>query len=361
MMYLEIFTSNYINNTPISGIVTPNDINYLKRLYIFNRDSIKEYYQSRNFAVKNTHILSRILEHFPSYLNYDNYRYVDYSSDKLKYLAKHFKFTSDIEKGIIHPDYFFGNDGEEIIFASDSVFNADSLARNWKHTKAITVLKHCRNDTRLLLPLGSDDGNKSGISSIVINVPKLALQFREFNRQQMFNTDILLNKNHFVIKYVITNMIEDIIDHTLLNRIMDTYYGNDIVTPKFKHRFKIYEPETQLNRFAEQTLDVITSKHLDFINILHNIQLIFKVDASELLVLPDLAGTIQTKANLFISRIDYMKFLYDITPAKSMNNHYLNDWKRLSKRILRENLINGQFSYSREKEILEKIYEISNY
>lgn len=362
MFYLDLFDKKYIDNTPIGGIVTPNDLRYLKRLYIFNKDSIEKYYHERNFFVKNTHILSRILEHFPTYAQYDSFRYLDYSLDKLKYISKHFKFTSEIEKGVIHPGYFFGNDNEEIIISSYELFDVTELTNNWKYSKSVYTLNHNRNDSKLLLPLGSNDESKSGLCSLMINVPKLALQFREFNKQQLKNQDgVVLNKNNFIIKYVISNMMDDVIDHMLLNKVIDKFYNIETIEPIFKHRFKIFEPEQQIERYVNQTLDVITSKNLDFLNILHNIQLIFKVDASELLALPDIGYTNNVKWALFVSRIDHMKFLHDVSRSKNLNKHYLNDWSRFAKRLLRDNQFKDMFSYQTEKEIMEKVYEISNY
>lgn len=364
MLYFDLFTKSYIDKTPISGLVMPSDINYLRRLYIFNKDNIQRYYQERNFAVKNTHILSRILEHFPTYINYDNFKYIDYSLDKLKYLAKHFKFTSDMEKGIVHPGYFFGNENEEIIISSYELFNVSNLINNWKNEKTVYILKHNRNDTKLLLPLGTDDNSKAGLCSLIINIPKLALQYREFNKQQSIssnNDGIVLNKNNFVIKYVISNMIDDLVDHMLLNKVIDKFYGIETVNPKFKHRFKIFEPNLQIDRYVDQTLDVITSKSLDFVNILHNIHLIFKIDASELLTLPDISATNQVKWALFVSRLDYIIFLYDIAKSKSMNKHYINDFKRLAKRIQRDNILQDKFSYEQQKDIEEKLYKVINF
>jgi len=364
MLYLDIFNREYINKTPVSGLVVPSDINYLRRLYAFNKDNIENYYKERNFAVKNTHILSRILEHFPTYISYDNYRYLEYSLDKVKYLAKHFKFTSELEKGIIHPSYFFGNENEEIIIASYEIFDINKTIKNWKNEKTISVLKHNRNDIKLLLPLGNDDGSKSGLVTTLINIPKLALQYREFIKEQSINASngkIVLNKNHFIIKYVLSNMMDDVIDHTLLNMIIDRFYGIETIIPKFKHRFKIFEPTLQLNRYIDQTLDVITNKKLDYINILHNIHLMFKMDASELLALPNIGYTNQIKWALFVSRLDYIIFLYDIAKSKSMNKHYINDFKRLAKRIQRDNILQDKFSYEQQKDIEEKLYKVINF
>ena len=42
-----------------------------------------------------------------------------------------------------------------------------------------------------------------------------------------------------------------------------------------------------------------------------------------------------------------------------MNKHYLNDWSRLAKRLLRDNKFKDLFSYELEKDIMEKLYRIS--
>lgn len=364
MIYLDIFNREYINRTPVTGVNIPSDLNYLRRLYTFNRDSIENYYQDRNFAVKNTHILSRILEHFPTYAGFDSYRYLDFANDKTKYLAQHFKFTSDMEKGIVHPSYFFGNEGEEIIISSYETFDVREVEADWKHSKTVSILKHDRNDTRLLLPMGNDDGSRGGLDVVMVNIPKLSIKFREFMKEQSTNAStaggMVLNKNHFVMKYVLSTMMEDEIDHMFLNKVMDRFYNREEVTPKFKHRFKIFEPNTQLDRYIDQTLDTITKKDLDFVNILHNIHLVFNMDTSELLALDELSGTRQVKWAILASRIDYMLFLFDVARNKNMNKHYLNDWARFAKRVMSDHSIDGMFSYSFEQQLKEKINRLIN-
>lgn len=366
MLELDIFNKSYIDRTPISGVVVPSDLNYLRRLYVFNKDSIQNYYQERNFSVKNTHILSRLLEHFPSYLQYDSYRYLDYASDKTKYLAKHFKFTSDLEKGVVHPSYFFGNEGEEIIISTYDNFDVQKTEKQWKTANPISVLKHNRNDTKLLLPIGNDDGSPTGLDVIAINIPQLSLKYREFIKDQATKTNneevIMLTKNNFVIKYVLSSMMEDVIDHVFLNKVIDRFYGREEVIPKYKHRFKIFEPTTQVNRYVDQTLEVITNKRTDYINLLHNIQLMFKLDSAELLGLDGTGSTRNTKWAIVASRIDYMLFLYDVSEkCRDMNRHYLNDWKRLALRMKRDNSLMDMFSYVTAKELEEKLYKVSNF
>lgn len=364
MLYLDIFDKEYLSRSPTSGILVPTDLNYLRRLYTTNRDMITEYYLSRNFATRNTHILSRFLEHIPPHFTYDDYRYLEYIDDKVTYLAKHFKFTSDIEKGIVHLPYFYGNQGEEIILNSYEPINVQEVKDNWTTVNCVTIIKHPRNDTRLLLPLGRNDGSRSGLSVVNVDLIKLAIKYREFMRVQYRNSlkegATVYNKNFFIVKYVLAPMMSEHIDHLFLNKVMDRFYGREEVTPKFKHRFRILEPNVQIDRYVDQTLENLTNKKLDFPNVLKNISLIFTKDASELLALPDMVGTRQSRWALLISRLEHMCFIYDVASDKDRSKHHINDWKRLVKRIRNDRGLLGEFSYEEAVKIEDMLTKIED-
>lgn len=358
MLYLEIFEKDYIDKSPVGSLVFPKDLNYLKKLYNFNADQIRNYYESRNFAVKNTNFVSRIIEHIAPHLGYDIFRYISYIDNKLVYLGKHFKLTSDIEKGIVHYDNFFYN-STEFIFALNEIDNVKDIEKNWKKAKAISFIKCDRTNTKLLLPISKNDSDKTYFHSIAINLHILAIKYREFIREQL-NKDIQLNKNHFVIKYVLNNTIEDIIDFMLLNRIINKFYNRENEVVKFKHPFKLFEPLNQIDRYVDDTLDVITNKKIDFLNILFNIHLIFKINAADLLILPDFIGSRQSRLALVLSRIDYMLFLYDVAKDKGRSRIFINDWKRLAKRIENDNFDQYSLDENLIKEYKEKIYKLKN-
>lgn len=357
MNYLDIFEKTYIQRTPQGGVSHQRDIDYIRRLYIFNRDAIFDYYQSRNFSVKNTNIISRLLELIPINLGYDNHRYLQYIDTQLVYLAKHFKFTSDLEEGVVHPPYFFGNDGEEILFAGYENFSVNQFVMNWKKAPCLYTLRHHRNDDRFLLPLGSDDGNASGLSGLYLDIPKLALKWREFMRSQV-GAEVQLTKNHFVIKYVLSTCMDSVIDHTLLNKVMDRFYGRAEVEPNRKHRFKIFEPSVQIERYIDDTLEMLTTKQLDFVQLLRHVKLVFHEDASQLLVLPEFGATRQSRLALLATRIDHMCFLIDVAKNKGLSRQHLNDWKRLCQRLQRDSRIDQFFSYEQAQSLREKMVKV---
>lgn len=360
MLYLDIFKKDYVTRTPTGSITHSRDIDYLKRLFVFNDDSIEAYYQGRNFSVKNTNLISRLVEHFPTHLSRDVYSYLEATENTLTYLGKHFQLTSDIEKGSLHPPYFFGNDGDEVIFAGFEPFDAIAFTRNWKSAECIRILKHPRNDCKLLLPLGNDNGCRSGVASIYIDLGKLAIKYREFIRMMASRDkeEILLNKNNFVIKYVLPTCMKSIIDHTLVNKVMDGFYGISETTPKRKHAFKLFEPSTQLQRYVNNTLDLISSKPMDFVQMLRHIKTVFEVDASRLLTLPDFYGNRQILPAVVATRIDHMVFMLDVCKSLDPNRHYVNDWKRFAKRLISDNSLGDFFTYEIERDIKEKLDRI---
>lgn len=363
MQYLEIFSRAYLDRTPRTGITQQRDVDYIRRHYVFNRDAIDSYYKSRNFAVKNTNIISRLIEHFPVHLNLDPYSYLETVDRKLTYLAKHFKFTNEADKGMLHPPYFFGNDGSEIIFSGYESFDVYAFMRNWKTESCVSVIAHPRNDTHILLPLGTDDGNQGGLSAVYLDVPKLAIQYREFIREQdMKRTEdeMILNKNHFVIKYILPGMMPDVIDHTLLNRVIDKFYGVEYKEPDKKYPFRIFQPDTQLERYVDETLKLITSKPMTFIEMLRHIKLVFREDASDLLTVPDFFGTRQVKPAITASRLEHMVFLLDACKSKTENRGFINDWKKYSEKLLRDRGLTNFFDYTTEQSLMEKLNRINN-
>lgn len=363
MQYMTLFDKDYLRRSPTTGVITQRDLPFLRKGFQHNVEKIQEYYLSRNFFVKNTNIISRLVELFPVQLQYNDIEYLDTMVNRLTYLAKHFRFTSDLEKGIVHAPYFFGNFGEEVIISNFDYFDLKEAKMNWERTNSIEVMRHPRNDDRLLLPLGNVDGNRGGLSVISINIPKLAFQYREFEKLQyrrMQETGTAATKNQYVTKYVLPSMMNDVTDHTLLNKLMDRWYGVEPTEPKYKHRFPLLQPTTQVDRYLDDTLEVISTKNIDFVGILRNIKLIFKEDASELLALGSIGNTRQSKWAALVARIDYMIFLLDVSKDLSRSRHHINDWKRLAERFKNDNFLKDAFSASTNYELDEKLYRLRN-
>ena len=361
MLYLELFDRGYINRSPVKGISTPRELNYLRRIYIHNRDVLKRYYSSRNFAVKGTHVISRLLGHIPLKENESLFDFIYLMEDRLDYLGKLFQFTSGIEKGVVHPPHFYGNGGNELIYADSELDHLSKTATDWKNYKCIEAITHPRDDLRLLLPFGTDDGSNGGLSSVKIDLLGLAIMYRGFMieyRSVASENPIAYSKNVFVAKYVLPSFLESDIDHRFLNRIMNNFYDRQEAVPRYKHKTTILEPTDRVDKYVNDVVDNITRGDYSFTDILFNIPLIFKVNAADLLAFDDTPNTRQSNWFFIVSRLKYMCFLYDVAKNKRRNNKYIKDWGKLVRRIENDSALFTYLSPELHKEVkgyIEKI------
>jgi hypothetical protein len=304
-----------------------------------------------------------MLEHLSAYPERDVYSYLDVHEERLIYLAKHFLISSDRERGVLHPPFFFGNDGSESLIAGNESFDAIAFERQWKTRPCLFVLSHPRDDTKALLPLGNKNGSRAGHAAVYIDLGRLAVKWRQFHleQRQRGEESAVLSKNHFVMKYVLPSMMDTVLDHTLLNQVMAHFYGQKRTEPRKRHPFKIYEPDDQLQQYLEHTVQTLRAKPMDFVQMLRNIPLVFHEDASQLLALPPLAGSRQVMPAVITSRIRYMTFLIDISADLQPNRHYLNDWKRLAQRLKADHTLESYLDYSEWERVragLDKIMQV---
>lgn len=330
MQHLKIFDKSFYERASTAGVVIPTGYTSLQRNYQWNKDTIENYYNTRTFAVKNSHILARITSNLPILLQDDNLTFSSMLQGRTPYVSKTFQLTSPINNGIVHEPHFYANNGKEVLISVDKPLNLAKVRNNWRKESCIKVYQHPRNDTRLLLPFGIDDGSKGGMSVIALDLNILGLKYREFMKEQVWNEQsdkVVLNVDHFIAKYVITGSLESDIDHRILNRVMDTYYGNPSVVPRYKHKFPIHEPTTLLDRYTGNVLDRITSSKLTFEAILMNIPLMFSMGAFDLLTVDSMPMTRQVKWSVYLSRLKYLCFIYDVAKEKSMGASHISEWK----------------------------------
>lgn len=363
MQYIKIFDRGRLSSTSTSGVVIPNGLTQMKRLYQYNKDSIESYYNDRTFAVKNTHLLSRITELLPLLLNDDQLTFSGMLQARTPYISKNFNLTSSIHKGEVHGPVFYGNGGAEILISLNRPLMLNQVRKNWKHVSCLEVYQHPRNDTRLLLPFGQDNGERGGLSVIGVDLNILGVKYREFMREQQWNANndmTPLGINQFISKYVITGFLEKDIDLRMFNRVMDKFYDRPIVNPKFKHRFMIYEPENLIEKYVDGVLDRITTSKLSFEGIIMNIPLIFNLGIYDILDMSDIVTTRQVKWATIAARLKTLCFIYDVAKERSMGRDHISDWKYMIRRFKRDGGFFVNIPEPYKSELEEYMYKIEN-
>jgi len=343
---LKLFDTDYINVTSFRGRPLFPKFEFIKRAYERNALQIREYYHSRVFYTDGSHILVKILHHITAPMKYDLLRYDQIVRERAIHASKVFQISSEINVGRSHDGDFTGC--EEYYVYNEDYYNPYDVERNWKNYSAVKLIEFNKADSTYALPLGSDHGGNRGTTIFSLNLPLLALQYRMY---MLSYSDRIENNgvgtvNQFVSRYVLPNMIEDVIDYSIFNRLYYLYRGIDIKDQDFKYRFMIYKYDNILDKILYDVIENIENKTLSYYDMLYRIPSVFKNNQLYNLALPDISHTVQIEWMMYYSRMRIMNFLIDIGGERGVNynmgllNHARINLKRVLSNPVYQNALN---------------------
>lgn len=317
---LKLFTKN---DSIRSMTYMDYTFEYLRRSYFDEVNKIEDFYHNRVYAVKNQHLLVRLINLISIPFTYSYDRYTDVAINRSMYIAKNFKLAGTYNKGELFKGEFYGPDVNEVIFSLDDYFNVDHVRKNWKNVEAVKVFIHPKSNIDLLLPIDRKTSSETGLAVIGINIPLLALQYRMFIEDQMSKRSDggILGTQHFVHMYVIPNMLRYQTALITLNRAKNLFYGSPMGESYFKHPFSIHHYEDKVDRVLNQQLKTISEKRLDFITALRMLPSLVHSNLYDTLLLPDFPSTIQGSWVYYLSRLNVIRFLIDLTGERSLSEN----------------------------------------
>ena len=303
-----------------AGTVYFMEFNLIRRTYLKELQEIQNYYHNRVYAVKSNHFLVYLLNVLDVPMNYSDERYVEACIARMDSVSRTLGMTSETYYGKLHNGVFYGPGSDEILYSVDEYFDIDYVAKNWKDMISVRPLLHPRSDLALMLPNGKKSGSDEGLSSIAINIPMLALQYKYFSMEQFrqsSDTGSLLGVTHFIHMYVLPNMMGPHIDIVILNRLLNLYYDRPMGVGYFRHAFRISDYSAKVDTILNKVIKTISNERMTFTNMLNFIPTIFSSSMSAALQMPDFPRTRQIWWSLLLSRLDYMGLLIDLGISKS--------------------------------------------
>lgn len=356
----KIFENKYTEN---NGIIRPPEFNLVKRVYEYQLDNIIDYYSNSNKIVRNTHILVRLLNLFTPSLDYSLDDFLNIAYARSPYIAKHFKFTSEINYGDFFTDMFYKGTG--LIIYNEEYFNPYQVINDWKNIQAVRVLKHPVSSLKFLLPDAIRYPTvEKGFSVVTVNVPLLLLQYRKYLEDQLLKPDGERGgAQSFIGRYVLPNMLYSHIDLCIYNRFNNNFYNipntNDEYT---KHPFLIIDYSKRVDNVSEVLLKYITNKQLPYYSYLKLIPSIFTEDSQESLLIPKFIKTRRNWWALYLTRLDEMCFLIDLGKEQGIyrNRELLARAKVDIQRLYRENLYDNILPIDMRESVDHKLKKILN-
>ena len=358
----QLFTKRFDSN---NNVLRFPAFDLVRRTYEKEVERIVEYFNTRVYAVRSDHFLCKLLNTAVIPISYTVERYMEVAYTRGPYVAKSYKLTSAIDDGKIHHGIFYGEGCREIILYDDEYFNPYWALANWKTLEPITVLEHPVSDLELLLPNGLENSTAKGLCSISINLPMLLIMYRGFLEEQSTrfhsaSTDAKLGVAHFVHMYVLPSMLRSHVDVVILNRLKNLFYGSPMSDNLKKHPFYVINQSRTIDSVLQDCMKHIFGRGLYYFSTLKSIPTIFKEDAQELLMMPDIARTRQVWWALIVTRLNTMKFLIDVGQEKGMraNASLINRLKIELTRLDRENYLEKMLGEEISYEVNETTQEI---
>ncbi len=327
---ISLFNKRNINNM---STMTDPKLRYLKeRLSIEIKNTI-EYYNFRNGKVNNNNMLVRLITTTMPDYNLDIFDYISKLDNDAIYYSKNFDIVSKLSKGSILNSVIFGDNSKELFIYKEDTFDIMEAEDNWKQLRPIRTKRFEGTDTSLVMPSNKIDFDYPTLSIFNIDVRMLLVQYKYWSLNRIKN-DFSTDPAHFIYSYVFPSMIEDILDLSIVNRLININNGITNKSNNNKHPFNILDMNNTIDKILTNTLKYIKFENKEYSNILSNIHLITADTLYDLVLSSDI-GNKQNKYALWLCNIPYIIFLLDISDKHTYkrNKDVYNDILILLKQL----------------------------
>lgn len=308
---------------------------WLRRGLNSNLHSVVNYYHRFPGRIDGSHFLIKLISgmNISKTLSID--RLYDSVSSKAMSVSQALKMTSPINRGQRFNGVFYGEGTTEILIAHDEGFDFFDAEKNWRDLCPIKVLCHPKSDLGLNIPDGEQYSIEEGIAVIAINIPMLAIQYREYQRFEDYiaetNGDSPRGLTHYIYSYALTNMLYSHLDVTIFNRLHNLLLGIPLGTSKTKHSFHVQDYSDKLTELQLLQLRTFDRNPRKFDAMMKMVPLITSRNISDMADLPDVVPTMQVVWALMLSRLPLLTFLFNASngEARVRNGSEVNRINRL--------------------------------
>lgn len=288
---------------------------------------IKEYRRANPRWLVGGHVLHRLVNSLPISTAMDLERFNYNIGAQALLFTQSLQMTSAMSRGKLwQPGAFLGASSQEILIATSDDWDLDQAESNWQDLAPIRYLWHPMSSLTYPLTDGIYKSKTPGVSVIAINIPMLAVQYRQWRMSQNIAEDSPQNIGQFLQMYAIPNMLDSYVDIALFNRLLNIYNRAPNVREDYKHTFFITDWEGEVDRVMERLLYYGQNRHWLFDTTIKNIPTVFANTMHDVLRLPEMAYTVQMQWAVLMARIDWVEWLvnYNHDTDNQVNRSYLN-------------------------------------
>ena len=354
---------------PSSGVAIATNQRYLGVRAEVIVQNLKSYFDQSSFRLPNDHLLMRVLRSLEFSLETPFEKVVESVYARTLNLAKHFNLTSEGSYGVPHKGVFYSNKQGEVvdyIFANNSIdINPFDPDRSWTDLSPLKVLYHPVTDFRWLLPNGQNQSAIEGYSVVHLDIPLLALQYREYCLEMVrkHQDDAVYNPNKFLMTRVLPKLYNSHFDLLVINQFLLKAGVIPASEPKVWLPMALLDVSKSVQQSVDELYPRLTASRRTFTNSLEMIPSVFNKNAMEALKLPTTVATRQSFWLQVLTRFPMMEFLMDIQgkPGRDNNRSYVSEFKSEMGPFLSSKAYQNFQQPVLEEKFLEAVDRMMNY
>lgn len=279
-----------------------------------NLEQVITYNRRFPTAVDGSHFLIKLITTLGIHRDTEFVRFFDTVSARTMSVAMALQMTSSVSKGNLFDGVFYGDGTKEVLIAHEESFNIYDAQENWRELVPIKVLSHPKSDLGMMVPTGKAYNAEEGVAVIAINLPMLALQYREFRLLEDKIAEETGNSprsmTQFIHAYPLTNMLRSHVDVAVFNRLNNALSGIPYGYCTGRHPFFLPDYTDKLNEVNRLQLQMLKGNPRKFEAVMKTIPLLTADNLQQMSILPECAPTRQVIWGLALSRIQLLSFLF---------------------------------------------------
>lgn len=284
-------------------------MDYVRRRYLSELERIKTYYRfQRVRSVENQHFLCRLINMVIPSIDLDDYEYLAELDANVDFIARQFKIVSNISHGDVIRNMFYKSNSTELLLSVRNDLDMFTFPKIWREFASIRPIYTEELSIDFAIPFGDKDLKYESLSVYEIDIVAMALQYKYWAKEQnQINRGIAVGT--FVAMVVLPNMLDNMLDLTIFNRLIALSYNIPLPPLKYDHPFHVLDMEDDIDAILIDILKTIEGKGYFLKQLVDTIPSIANPTMSKALFINKNIFTRQSQWALWVSRIHYINVL----------------------------------------------------
>lgn len=294
---------------------------WIKRSYVDSIDNLVSWYNSKSYAVNNSHVLVQIIKSlFPGSYNTNLIDYFKDVDTNARYTARLFKLVNNISNGEFYSDLFYHSNSYELICHVDQEYDLIEVDRNYAVYSPLRVVYTEETALDFHLLTGTKTKPTPQLTVLELDISLMMVMYRAWARRRIkFNLGA--DPRVFVGTIVIPNAIKTMVDLVIFNRFIGICNDSPLSNFRVKHKIFVIDYARGVDDVLRRVADDMLNTNSPLLQFINTIPTIYYPDMFSALRLGRRVYTRQSLWSAWIARIKYSSTLLDLIGTNGFNRN----------------------------------------